>query len=138
MQLPVALSLRICRSGVLGLEFRGQVAENPFVNAAGFLIEVLAANHTDFFTVIVLYPAPQRRLKTRMRDGELEKPTRFDDAERFANGAIRIGHVHQAHEGCGEVERAIAEGKFRATADLIVDAERILLFSITGVTNKGW
>src|SRR3954453_19937490 len=69
-----------------------------------------------------------RLRKAGMENGELQKAAGSQDACGFSESAVLIGHVHERHEGGGEIERGIGERECRGVRDLVIDAPRIAFF----------
>ncbi len=71
-----------------------------------------------------------------MGNRELEESTRLEDPECLGDGALHVGHVHQAHHRGDEVEVPIRKRKLEGARDAVVNAERLALFFLAGVLDE--
>ena len=72
-----------------------------------------------------------------MQDGELQKSAGTQHAGDLAQHPALVRHVHQRHEGGGEIEARIGEGNVHAVAELEGDAERILRLDFLRMADEG-
>src|SRR5262245_18092822 len=93
----------------------------PFLDAAVAARKRIRQLHSNG-NALGVSDAPTRRwAKAGVQDRKLQKTVGAENAMRFTQGKPVIGHVHQRHEGRGEIKAGIAEWKVGATCHLIYD-----------------
>jgi len=108
------------------LYFWRRCSENPFCDFPVQIAKVVAnLNRVGPPLLIAEVPAMGCG-KTRMFYGELQEPSRLDDAVGFSEKPLRFWDVHETHKADGKVERGIGEWKLDRARNPIVDAQRLL------------